>query len=336
MFSCFEYFKIKRALSLSLLAGILLQFSILEASAQPQIVLAASELHEQMGKELKETLESEAFKVELCIVPLRELVRIVKTMETDFFVVSIGEILYALELTWVNLAVEGRAVAPADVAEKVHLTTLVETNIKHIRDLADQAVSLGPRNSATEMHALDSIDAQRETEGPEDFKCHDKGGSIECRNVPFRERATKLLTGDIKAFYATGEVPIYSVEHVADYGNLQLVSIPENIVDKMSEVNVFIEYIPTEIDMSKYESDRQEKVSTAGIPAAVAATDKAKPEMVHYVAMMLLKNPLIDREILPGALKAVRSFMRFHPVALELLEKTFFNKNLNSEQYCQE
>ena len=320
----FQPFGIKKSrLVVALLMTIFVFGSFPGGAEGEEMTLVASQQHKRMGESLIEPLQQK-FRIELLILPLDQLADIVTRGKADFFVISATEIYSVMKLTRMNLAEKGRAVASADVAEKVHLTTLVRTGIKDIEDLddklSDKPVSLGLEHSATESHADDSIEAQRRVKGPEDFKCEDKGGRIKCQNDRFDEQAKKLLREEIKGYYVTGEVPIPSVEAVAERNELQLASIPEEVVDEMNKISL-IRYIPTSIDMNDYNSGNK-KVPTAGIPAVVVATDRVAENTVSEVTkILLLNNPFIPKERLPVALTAIHSFMGFHPAALKVFGK---------------
>lgn len=320
---------LKKGFLASILLISLLAFGYLPDKAQGEhITLVTSEQHRQMGEKLREILQPR-LTVELLILPLTQLAEMVAKSETDFFVISMGDIYYVMELTRINLVAKGGAVAPADVAEKVHLTTLAKTGIRDIEDLAyklpDKPVSLGPENSATEAHANDSIEAQRRAKGLDDFRCEDKGGRIKCQNDRFDEQARKLLREEVKAYYVTGEVPIPSVEEIAETNKLELAAIPENVVDEMNKITLINKFIPTTIDMNRYRTGSN-KVPTAGIPAAVAATDRVDEKTVWIVTeILVLENPFISLEALPAALGAIRSFMRFHPTSLVVFKECGVN-----------
>lgn len=302
---------------------ILFIFVCLSGKAMGQeIRLATLPQHKQMGQILQGFLQAESkYRVTLLVVTegLQPFVRLTSTNQTDFFITSSSEILRAPELK------KGEAVGCAD-PEKVHLTTLLETGIKNIRDISDKLpekpLSLGPKNSATENHAKDSIDAQRIEEGPENFKCKDKGGIIKCQNDLFSDQKDKLISREIKAYYVTGLVPLDSVLGVAKENDLELAAIPENIVNRMNRISIITKYIPVEIDMNKYENYRYDKIPTAGVPTVVAATKRADPNIVSiFTKALFIKNPFVPSKTLPVALMAIHAFMDFHPVSLSLLKE---------------
>jgi len=321
----FWHFNLKKSFFVGTFLMLLLTFGCFLGKAKgEQITLVASEKHKEMGETITKLLQQK-FAIKLLILPLDKLVDIVAKSKTDIFIISAAEIYYTTKFTKINLAEKGRAVASADVAEKVHLTTLVKTGIKDIEDLddklPDKPLSLGPKNSASESHANESIDAQRRVKGPKDFKCKDKGGCIKCQNDRFDEQAKKLVREEIKAYYVTGEVPVPSVEEVAETNELELAKIPEEIVNEMNKISLINKYIQTTIDMNDYKSDKK-KVSTAGIPAAVAVTDRVDEKTVWTVtSMLLLKNPFIPQKTLPDALTAIQCFMRYHPTSLNVFKE---------------
>lgn len=296
-----------------------------KAEGEHTIKLVGSKQHKQMCEMLKTSLE-ERFKIQLLILPLDEFVDVVVKNETDLFVISFSEIHYIMRITALNLAVKGSALASADVAEKIYLTTLPKTEIKNIGDLGDKLlekpISLGPKYSPTEAHANDSIKATRRVNGNINFSCEKKGGNIKCQNNRFDEQTEMLLRGEVKAFYVTGEGFIPSVMEVAETNWLELVAIPEIIVHEMNNISMINKYIPTIIDLKDYNSG-DKKVPTAGIPAAVAATDRVDNETVALITEILLeKNPFINIDYLPMALTAIRSYMRIHPVSLYIFRKS--------------
>ena len=114
----------------------------------------------------------------------------------------------------------------------------------------------------------------------------------------------------------------YSKDNQGNKTNqLKLATIKEEIVDEMNRCSLNEKFVSTTIHMNYYNSGN-EKVSTAGIPAPVVATDKANEKIIWIVTEELIKkNPFISAESLPAALTAINSFMKFHRTSLTVFKE---------------
>jgi len=209
---------------------------------------------------------------------------------------------------------DGKGVVGAGDMLKIHVVTLPGAGIETLNDLDDKKNSTGPENSIHDLHAHDVFKAA-ELENALRNHLHNE--------LPLQPEL--LLSGAIDAFFETARVPSPRVAQVAENDDLVLVAIPEDTVERMNnlEGRENHSYIPTEIEFSEYEEDRDEKIPTAGVTELVSATSgELTSELITQVTKILISESLASVDDLVRIFDWVKEQgFPIHPDAAPIIEE---------------
>lgn len=236
--------------------------------------------------------------------------------QIDFFIAAlltpedVGRFRTILQATFIQMEEKG-VVAAGDMF-KIHVVTLPGTGIEALSDLGEKKNSTGPENSIHDLHAHDV------------FKAGELWNAL--KNHLHNELPLQpdlLLRGGIDAFFETARVPSPHVAKLADHDDLALIAIPEDTVERMNnlEGRQNHPYIPTEIEISEYEKDRDEKIPTAGVAELVSTSAQLLSELVAQVTEILIDESLTSVEDLIRIFSWVKEEgFPIHPDAAPIIE----------------
>jgi hypothetical protein len=239
--------------------------------------------------------------------------------QIDFFIAALftpedmGRFRLILQDTFVQMeGKEGKGVVGAGDMFKIHIVTLPSAGIKTINDLDDKKNSTGPENSIHDLHAHDVFEAE------------ELGNALRNRlHNELRLQPDLLLGREIDAFFETARVPSPHVARIAEYDDLTLIAIPEDTVERMNnlEGRQNHPYIPTEIEISEYEKDSDEKIPTGGVTELVSTSAQLPSEFVIQVTEILIGEPLVPEDDLARIFTWVKEQgFPIHPDAAPIIE----------------
>lgn len=145
-----------------------------------------------------------------------------------------------------------------------------------IEDLAGKKVSVGAPGSGTEANARQILESAGLT--------YD---DLSVSYLSFAESADAFKDKHIDAFYVTSGVPNASIQDITAQNDIELVSLPDNIIATLIEKYPFyVEYI---IPAGTYKGQDKD-VKTVAIIAALATNTEASEDMIYEITKALFEN----------------------------------------------
>jgi uncharacterized protein len=186
--------------------------------------------------------------------------------------------------------------------EFVHLVVAADSDVEHIRDLAERRVSLGALDSGTELIARRLLAAAGMTDADVDNVSVGIDGSIDA-----------MLHGDIEAFFWVGGLPTPGMVELSGQKRVKLVDL-QDLVDSVSAEHGG-GYRHATVPQGTY--GLTESVRTMAVPNYLVTRADAPAELIEDVTRVLYESRVtIAREVQQAALLDRRRAIFTEPVDL--------------------
>jgi len=163
--------------------------------------------------------------------------------------------------------------------ETIQIVTLRSKEIKSVADLRDKRVAVGAPASGTEVNARQIL------------RAYDLGYfNIREEFLNFAEAVDLLKDGVLDAAFLTAGVPTAAVQDVAAAGNLMLVPVPRDAVDRLRERYPY--YTSVTIPPNTYKG-QEAPVETAAVMAMLVTRQDLDEQLVYNLTRALWDN--LDR-----------------------------------------
>ena len=173
-----------------------------------------------------------------------------------------------------NGAIDSFRVVAGLYAESVQLITM-DPEIKSVSDLAGKSVSIGAPGSGVYFNAIDVLGVYGMTED-----------DINPVYQSFGDSAESLKDGKIDAAFIVAGAPTTAITDLSTSGNVYIVSIEDEYIDKLIEVSPY--YKEATITADTYGMDADAK--TVAIAAVVLVRDDVGEKAVYDFVSTIFEN----------------------------------------------
>jgi len=160
--------------------------------------------------------------------------------------------------------------------EIIQIVTLKENGINTVEDLKGKKVAVGAIGSGTAVEALQILNAAGIDES---------NTNIEYRN--FKEVADGLRDKTIDAGFIVAGIPTSAVSEIAALKDVQIVEIPDELFEKLSEQYEF--YIQYTIPAGTYKGV-DEDVKSVAVLAMLATSSDVPEDVIYKVTKAIFEN----------------------------------------------
>ncbi len=160
--------------------------------------------------------------------------------------------------------------------EACQVVVRAEDGIESIEDLQGKKVSIGEKDSGSEQNAIQILEA---------YGLNEK--LVQEENLNYTEAATKLLNGEIDAFFLTSGVETTVISELSQQTDIALLPVDGSGAQRLKSANSA--YVTYEIPAGTY-NGQDEPVTTVGVQAMLLASDSVSAETVEYLTKMLYEN----------------------------------------------
>ncbi len=175
-----------------------------------------------------------------------------------------------------NKVMNASALFPT-IASTTQIVTFEKSGINSLADLRGKKVSVGPAGSSINIMAINLLNAAGLTPG-KDVK------TSPLSNV---EAAQSLKDGNIDAMILMTTYPMASITEVASSGKIKLLSIPEDVRDRL--VNEHPYYVKTTMPANVYDNVNYE-VETIALMTLVLASNSLDEEVAYQIVKAVYEN----------------------------------------------
>lgn len=163
--------------------------------------------------------------------------------------------------------------------ETIQIISLKDNNIKTINDLKGKKVAVGAAGSGTEANARQILEMAGIT--------YD---DIDEQYLSFGEAANNLKDGNVDAAFITAGFPTAAVLDIAAQHEIQLVSLDDEIVQKLEKEYPY--YTSTVIPKDTYKG-QDEDVHTVSVMAMLAVSSDMDEDLAYNLVKSMYEN--LDR-----------------------------------------
>ena len=159
--------------------------------------------------------------------------------------------------------------------EACHIIVREDSNIKSIDDLLGKTVSIGEKESGTELNANQILSVYGFT-----------SKMINKTNLDYAQAAKKLSAGEIDAFFCTVGINATVIQELSKQCNIRLLSIDKEKADKLKAA---YSYIDCTISKDIY-SGQENDITSVGVKALLVASNKLSEEQVQALTELVFNN----------------------------------------------
>ena len=160
--------------------------------------------------------------------------------------------------------------------EAVQVVVKKDSGIKSITDLKDKRVSVGQEESGVFNNAIDVLSVYG-------ISLDD----ITYEHLNFEDSAEALENGNLDAFFITAGPPTAAISHLFEEGDTELLSIPEEDVDRLKTINPA--YVNVTIPAGTYKGQTSD-VQTLGVYAVLVVSKKLGEDTVYEITKDIFEN----------------------------------------------
>ncbi|MGM8216134.1 TAXI family TRAP transporter solute-binding subunit [Bacillaceae bacterium W0354] len=160
--------------------------------------------------------------------------------------------------------------------ETIQIVTLADSGIKTVEDLVGKRVAVGDVGSGTEANAKQILEVHGIT--------YD---DINEEWMGFGDASTNLQDGNIDAAFVTAGTPTGSIQELAASADVRIVSINDDMVDKIIEKYPY--YVRVDLTADDYENF-DSTATTVAVQAMLVVRDDLSEEQVYEMTKAIFEN----------------------------------------------
>lgn len=175
--------------------------------------------------------------------------------------------------------IQGFSVIGVIFTESLQLITKDGSGINSVADLAGKRVSVGDAGSGSEFNANQVLGAAG----------IDMNTGMNKQNLSYGDSASAIKDGTLDAYFCVAPAPATAVTELATTTKVKLVSLPQDLRDKLKEDYTF--YVDTTITHDQYDFiPADDPVETVGVAATLIISDDISEEQVYNITKALWEN----------------------------------------------
>lgn len=160
--------------------------------------------------------------------------------------------------------------------EYCHIVVMADSGIEKIDDLIGKTVCIGEKESGSERNALQILSA---------YGLNDS--LVKIVNLDYNEAENELKAGKIDALFVTMGLNTSMIEDITKDGDVKLLQIEDNQINKLIKTNTFFEKCTIPKDTYRHQ---EEEINTVAVNSVLLVNDSVDEDIVYKITKCLFEK----------------------------------------------